>query len=142
MQKSSNTSIRKLEITEAALKAKELLDKHSNKTVLVDLIQTVSISVLMKTVLKLSKSSPDSLVMLFAHLQQSGKVLFACQVPKGSAGGSAIEWALHVCARLEGNADGSNEVAKGVGKATKVSDVTEVLHWAEEFAHNKIRNAS
>lgn len=27
------------------MKAKELLDKHSNKTVLVDLIQTVSISV-------------------------------------------------------------------------------------------------
>jgi len=36
----------------------------------------------MKTVLKLSKSSPNSQVMLFAHLQQSGKVLFACQVPK------------------------------------------------------------
>ncbi|KAK7127006.1 hypothetical protein R3I94_018248 [Phoxinus phoxinus] len=142
MQKSSNTAIRKLEITEAALKAKELLDKHSNTTVLVDLIQTDSISVLMKTVLKLSKSSPDSLVMLFAQLQQSGKVIFACQVPKGTASVSAIEWALHVCARLEGNADGSNEVAKGVGNATKISDVTEVLHLAGEFAHNKIRNAS
>jgi len=47
-----------------------------------------------------------------------------------------------VCARLEGNADGSNEVAKGVGNATKISDVTEVLQWAEEFAHNQIRNAS
>lgn len=33
-------------LLQAALKAKELLNKHSNKTVLVDLIQTDSISVI------------------------------------------------------------------------------------------------
>uniref|UniRef100_A0A672K4H3 alanine--tRNA ligase n=1 Tax=Sinocyclocheilus grahami TaxID=75366 RepID=A0A672K4H3_SINGR len=115
MQKTSNTTIRKLEIKEAALKAKELLVKHSNKPVVVDLIQTDSISVLMKTVLQLSKSTPDSMVMLLSHLQLSGKVLCACQVPKGSASGSAIKWAHSVCARLGGNADGSTDVAKGVG---------------------------
>ncbi|XP_056304349.1 alanine--tRNA ligase, mitochondrial [Danio aesculapii] len=141
MLKSSNNAIRKLEIKEAALKAKELLDKHSNKPVVVDLIQTDSISVLMKTVVQLSKSTPKSLVMLFSHWESSGKLLCACQVPKGSTGGSAIEWALSVCSRLGGNAEGANDTAKGVGNAVKVEDVAEILHWAEEFAQNKIRNA-
>ncbi|XP_016116973.1 alanine--tRNA ligase, mitochondrial isoform X2 [Sinocyclocheilus grahami] len=113
MQKTSNTTIRKLEIKEAALKAKELLVKHSNKPVVVDLIQTDSISL-------------------------SGKVLCACQVPKGSASGSAIKWAHSVCARLGGNADGSTDVAKGVGNAASLTDITDILHWAEEFAQNKI----
>uniref|UniRef100_A0A9J8AS12 Alanine--tRNA ligase n=1 Tax=Cyprinus carpio carpio TaxID=630221 RepID=A0A9J8AS12_CYPCA len=142
MQKTSNTTIRKLEIKEAAFKAKELLVKHSNKRVVVDLIQTESISVLMKTVLQLSKSTPDSMVMLLSHLQLSGKVLCACQVPKGSASGSAIKWAHSVCARLGGNADGSTDVAKGVGNAASLTDITDILHWAEEFAQNKIRKAS
>lgn len=142
MQKTSNNTIRKLEIKEAAMKAKELLVKHSNKPVVVDLIHTDSISVLMKTVLQMSKSTPDSMVMLLSHLQLSGKVLCACQVPKGSASGSALKWAHSVCARLGGNADGSTDVAKGVGKAAKLTDVTDILHWAEEFAQNKIRKAS
>uniref|UniRef100_A0A8C2HXQ5 Alanine--tRNA ligase n=1 Tax=Cyprinus carpio TaxID=7962 RepID=A0A8C2HXQ5_CYPCA len=142
MQKTSNNTIRKLEIKEAALKAKELLVKHSNKPVVVDLIHTDSISVLMKTVLQLSKSTPDSMVMLLSHLQLSGKVLCACQVPKGSASGSALKWAHSVCARLGGNADGSTDVAKGEGKAAKLTDITDILHWAEEFAQNKIRKAS
>uniref|UniRef100_A0A8C1J6E8 Alanine--tRNA ligase n=1 Tax=Cyprinus carpio TaxID=7962 RepID=A0A8C1J6E8_CYPCA len=142
MQKTSNNTIRKLEIKEAALKAKELLVKHSNKPVVVDLIHTDSISVLMKTVLQLSKSTPDSMVMLLSHLQFSGKVLCACQVPKGSASGSALKWAHSVCARLGGNADGSTDVAKGEGKAAKLTDITDILHWAEEFAQNKIRKAS
>ncbi|KTF82799.1 hypothetical protein cypCar_00022252 [Cyprinus carpio] len=127
---------------QAAFKAKELLVKHSNKRVVVDLIQTESISVLMKTVLQLSKSTPDSMVMLLSHLQLSGKVLCACQVPKGSASGSAIKWAHSVCARLGGNADGSTDVAKGVGNAASLTDITDILHWAEEFAQNKIRKAS
>uniref|UniRef100_A0A8C2PM75 Alanine--tRNA ligase n=1 Tax=Cyprinus carpio TaxID=7962 RepID=A0A8C2PM75_CYPCA len=127
MQKTSNNTIRKLEIKEAALKAKELLVKHSNKPVVVDLIHTDSISVLMKTVLQLSKSTPDSMVMLLSHLQLSGKVLCACQVPKGSASGSALKWAHSVCARLGGNADGSTDVAKGEGKAAKLTDITDIL---------------
>lgn len=142
MQKTSNNNIRKLEIKEAALKAKELLVKHSNKPVVVDLIHTDSISVLMKTVLQLSKSTPDSMVMLLSHLQLSGKVLCACQVPKGSSSGLALKWAHSVCGRLGGNADGSTDVAKGVGKAAKLTDITNILHWAEEFAQNKIRKAS
>ncbi|XP_050951563.1 alanine--tRNA ligase, mitochondrial [Labeo rohita] len=142
MQKTSNTTIRKLEIKEAALKAKELLIKHSNKPVVVDFIHTDSISVLMKTVLQLSKSSPDSMVMLFSHLQLSGKVLCACQVPKGSASDSALKWAHYVCARLGGNADGSTDVAKGVGNSANLADITDILHWADEFAQNKIQKAS
>lgn len=47
-----------------------------------------------------------------------------------------------MCARLGGNADGSTDVAKGVGKAAHLTDITDILHWAEEFAQNKIRKAS
>ncbi|XP_051979558.1 alanine--tRNA ligase, mitochondrial [Xyrauchen texanus] len=140
LQRSTNTNIRKLEIREAALRAKELMDKHSNKTVLVDLVQTDSISVLMKTVNQLSKNTPDSLVMLLSHLQTLGKVLCACQVPKDCTSVSASEWALSVCSRLGGNAGGSNVVANGVGNVTDVTDVTEILRWAEELALNKTRN--
>ncbi|KAL6461891.1 hypothetical protein MHYP_G00300360 [Metynnis hypsauchen] len=137
LQRSSNTTIRKLEIKEAAAKAKELLNRHSNKAVLVDTLETDSISVVMKTVNQLSEHAPDSLIMLLSHLQPSGRVLCACQVPKGQVAVSASEWALAVCGRLGGNAGGSATVAKGVGTATDVTDLLETMRWAEEFAHNK-----
>ncbi|XP_017568710.2 alanine--tRNA ligase, mitochondrial [Pygocentrus nattereri] len=137
LQRSSNTTIRKLEMKEAAAKAKELLNRHSNKAVLVDTLETDSISVVMKTVNQLSERAPDSLIMLLSYLQPSGRVLCACQVPKGQAAVSASEWALAVCSRLGGNAGGSATVAKGVGTATDVTDLLEMMHWAEEFAHNK-----
>ncbi|XP_036421007.1 alanine--tRNA ligase, mitochondrial [Colossoma macropomum] len=137
LQRSTNTTIRKLEIKEAAAKAKELLNRHSNKAVLVDTLETDSISVVMKTVNQLSEHAPDSLIMLLSHLQPSGRVLCACQVPKGQVAVSASEWALAVCGRLGGNAGGSATVAKGVGMATDVTDLLETMRWAEEFAHNK-----
>ncbi|KAI7791445.1 putative alanine--tRNA ligase, partial [Triplophysa rosa] len=140
LQKSSNTTIRKLEIREATLKANDLLEKHSNKAVLVDFVQTDSTSILMKTVNQLSKNTPDSLVMLLSHLQTSEKVLCACQVPKGCTSVSACEWALAVCERFGGNAGGSDVVANGVSNATNVTDVSEILRWAEKFACGKIKN--
>ncbi|KAG9261187.1 alanine-tRNA ligase, mitochondrial isoform X1 [Astyanax mexicanus] len=137
LQRNANTTIRKLEIKEAAAKAKVLLKRHANKAVLVDTVEADSISVVMKTVNKLSELAPDSLIMLLSHLQPSGRVLCACQVPKGEGGVSASEWALAVCSNLGGNAGGSETVAKGVGTAGNTADLLKTLHWAEEFAHNK-----
>ncbi|XP_056615152.1 alanine--tRNA ligase, mitochondrial [Triplophysa dalaica] len=139
LQKSSNTAIRKLEIREATLIANDLLKKHSKKAVLVDFVQTDSTSILMKTVNQLSKNTPDSLVMLLSHLQTSEKVLCACQVPKGCTSVSACEWALAVCEQFGGNAGGSDVVANGVSNATNVTDVSEILNWAEKFACGKIK---
>ncbi|KAM9493386.1 alanine--tRNA ligase, mitochondrial isoform 1-T1 [Clarias gariepinus] len=137
LQRSTNTSIRKLELKEAAAKAQELLTKHSDKAVLVDTLDTDSISVVMKTVNLLNEHSPHTLVMLLSHLQPSGRVLCACQVPKGQTTISASEWALSVCSRLGGNAGGSATVAKGVGMATDSTSLLDALRWAEEFAQEK-----
>ncbi|KAB5526124.1 hypothetical protein PHYPO_G00148150 [Pangasianodon hypophthalmus] len=137
LQRSTNTTIRKLELKEAAAKAQELLNRHSDKAVLVDTLDTDSISVVMKTVNQLSERTPHTLVMLLSHLQPSGRVLCACQVPKGQTAISASEWALAVCSRLGGNAGGSATVAKGVGIATDSTSLLDTLRWAEEFAHSK-----
>ncbi|XP_076841241.1 alanine--tRNA ligase, mitochondrial [Brachyhypopomus gauderio] len=137
LQRQTNTVIRKLEIKEAAAKALELLKRHSDKTVLVDTLETDSISVVMKTVNQLSEQTPHTFIMLLSHLQPSGRVLCACQVPKGQTCVSASEWALAVCGRLGGNAGGSATVAKGVGMATDITSLLEALRWAEEFAHSK-----
>ncbi|KAG7315507.1 hypothetical protein KOW79_021595 [Hemibagrus wyckioides] len=137
LQRSTNTIIRKLELKEAAAKAQVLLGRHSDKAVLVDTLDTDSISVVMKTVNQLSERTPHTLVMLLSHLQPSGKVLCACQVPKGQTAISASEWALAVCSRLGGNAGGSATVAKGVGIATDSSSLQDTLRWAEEFANGK-----
>ncbi|XP_017314348.1 alanine--tRNA ligase, mitochondrial [Ictalurus punctatus] len=137
LQRSTNTTIRKLELKEAVAKAQELLNRHSGKAVLVDTLDTDSISVVMKTVNQLSERTPHTLVMLLSHLQPSGRVLCACQVPKGETAISASEWALAVCSRLGGNAGGSATVAKGVGIATDSTSLLDTLRWAEEFAHGK-----
>ncbi|KAK3509974.1 hypothetical protein QTP70_023795 [Hemibagrus guttatus] len=137
LQRSTNTTIRKLELKEAAAKAQVLLSRHSDKAVLVDTLDTDSISVVMKTVNQLSERTPHTLVMLLSHHQPSGKVLCACQVPKGQTAISASEWALAVCSRLGGNAGGSATVAKGVGIATDSSSLQDTLRWAEEFANGK-----
>ncbi|XP_062845395.1 alanine--tRNA ligase, mitochondrial [Trichomycterus rosablanca] len=137
LQRSTNTSIRKLELKQAVAKAKELLNKHSSKAVLVDMLDSDSISVVMKTVNQLSERAPHTLVMLLSHVQPSGRVLCACQVPKDQTAISASEWALAVCSRLGGNAGGSATVAKGVGTATDTANLQEMLRWAAEFAHAK-----
>ncbi|XP_070847297.1 alanine--tRNA ligase, mitochondrial isoform X2 [Chaetodon trifascialis] len=134
LQRSSNTTVRKLETREAAVRAQALLERNSGKDLLVDLVETDSLSVLMKTVNQLSAAAPRSHVMLLAHHRNSGKVLCACQVPKDSPSLLASDWAVAVCCHLGGSAGGSALVAKGTGSS---SDITEALRWAEDFAHQK-----
>ncbi|XP_046907071.1 alanine--tRNA ligase, mitochondrial [Hypomesus transpacificus] len=134
LQRSTNTTIRKLETKEAAVKAQVLLQRNSTKRLVVDIIDTDSISVVMKTVNQYSDKAPDSLVMLLSHQTPSGKVLCACQVPKGYSALSADDWALAVCAHLGGNSGGSVTVAKGTGSTR---DITEACRWAEQYARGK-----
>nr|XP_029538207.1 alanine--tRNA ligase, mitochondrial-like isoform X1 [Oncorhynchus nerka] len=137
LQRTTNTSIRKLETKEAAVKAQSLFIKNSSKNIVVDTVDTDSISVLMKTVNQYSDRAPGTLIMLLSHQQPSGKVLCACQVPKGFSALSASDWALTVCARLGGNAGGSATVAKGTGSG---ANLTEALRCAEEYAQDKTQN--
>ncbi|XP_061579141.1 alanine--tRNA ligase, mitochondrial [Cololabis saira] len=133
--RTSNTSIRKMESREAADKAQVLLEKNGRKELLVDSVETDSLSVLMKTVNRLSSVTPGSYVMLLAHQRHSGKVLCACQVPKDSPSLPASEWAVAVCHQLGGSAGGSVLVAKGTGSS---DDITEALRFAEDFAAQKM----
>ncbi|KAM4583791.1 alanine--tRNA ligase, mitochondrial isoform 2-T2 [Odontesthes bonariensis] len=132
--RTSNTVIRKLEGREASLRAQVLLEKNGQKELLVDSVETDSLSVLMKTVNRLSSAAPNSHVMLLAHQRHSGKVLCACQVPKDSPALAASDWAVAVCRHLGGSAGGSTLVAKGTGSS---SDITQALKWAEDFAGQK-----
>ncbi|XP_040891471.1 alanine--tRNA ligase, mitochondrial [Toxotes jaculatrix] len=134
LQRVSNTTVRKLETREAAGRARALLEKNGIKDLLVDSVETDSLSVVMKTVNQLSSISPLSHVMLLAHQRHSGKVLCACQVPKGSTSLLASDWAVAVCRYLGGSAGGSALVAKGTGSS---SDIIEAMRWAEEFARQK-----
>uniref|UniRef100_A0A7N8YF50 Alanine--tRNA ligase n=1 Tax=Mastacembelus armatus TaxID=205130 RepID=A0A7N8YF50_9TELE len=125
LQRTSNTGVRKLEARE--------VNTHLTHCshLLVDCVDTDSLSVVMKTVNQLSSASPRSYVMLLAHQRHSGKVLCACQVPKSLP---ASDWAVAVCHYLGGSAGGSALVAKGTGSS---SDITDALRWAEQFAHQK-----
>ncbi|XP_026179689.1 alanine--tRNA ligase, mitochondrial isoform X3 [Mastacembelus armatus] len=134
LQRTSNTGVRKLEAREAAVRAQAVLEKNGRREVLVDCVDTDSLSVVMKTVNQLSSASPRSYVMLLAHQRHSGKVLCACQVPKDSKSLPASDWAVAVCHYLGGSAGGSALVAKGTGSS---SDITDALRWAEQFAHQK-----
>ncbi|KAJ8392429.1 hypothetical protein AAFF_G00075540 [Aldrovandia affinis] len=136
LQRTSNTTIRKLETGEAQQKAQTLLQKHSSRALVVDTVDSDSLSVLMKVVNQFSAKAPGSRVMLLSHLQ-SGKVLCACQVPKSCSALSAHDWALAVCTHLGGNAGGSLIVAKGTGNT---QDIAEALQWAEEFARTKTQH--
>ncbi|XP_040002495.1 alanine--tRNA ligase, mitochondrial isoform X1 [Xiphias gladius] len=136
LQRTSNTTVRKMETREAAGRAQALLEKNGRKDLLVDSVETDSLSVVMKTVNQLSSISPLSHVMLLAHQGHSGKVLCACQVPKVLTSLSASDWAVAVCRHLGGSAGGSALVAKGTGSS---SDIAEALKWAEEFARRKIQ---
>ncbi|XP_076139611.1 alanine--tRNA ligase, mitochondrial-like [Alosa pseudoharengus] len=75
------------------------------------------------------------MVLLLALQASSGKVLCACQVPKGSSV-LASDWAVAVCGHLGGNAGGSATVAKGVGTA-KAEHVSRALRWAREYAEGR-----
>lgn len=134
LQRSINTSLRKMETRQATLEAQHLLHKPGPRTGLtVDLVPTDSLSVLMKTVNQLSALLPGSRVMLLA-LEHSGKVLCACQVPKGDSSLLASDWALAVCGRFHGSAGGSDFVAKGTAHT---DNITAVLQWAELYAKQK-----
>ncbi|XP_037546073.1 alanine--tRNA ligase, mitochondrial [Nematolebias whitei] len=132
--RTTNTVIRKLETREAAQRAQVLLEKNGKKGVLVDSVETGSLSVLMKTVNQLSSTSPLSHVMLLAPQRHSGKILCACQVPKDSLALAASDWAVAVCRHLNGSAGGSSLVAKGTGSS---GDIIEALRWAEDFARQR-----
>lgn len=132
--RSVNTLIRRLETQQAAESAAVLLQRNGRKRLLVDSMETDSLSVLMKTVNQLSAAAPLSQVMLLAHQRDSGKILCACQVPKGSPGLAASDWAVAVCRHLGGSAGGSALVAKGTGSG---GDITEALRWAEDFARRR-----
>uniref|UniRef100_I3JK61 Alanine--tRNA ligase n=1 Tax=Oreochromis niloticus TaxID=8128 RepID=I3JK61_ORENI len=136
LQRTSNTAVRKLETREAAVQAQALLEKHGRTELLVDLVETNSLSVLMKTVNQLSSAAPLSHVMLLSHQRYSGKVLCACQVPKVSPSLVASDWAVAVCRHLDGSAGGSEVVAKGTGNS---NDITEALRWAKAFASQRMQ---
>ncbi|XP_029374731.1 alanine--tRNA ligase, mitochondrial isoform X2 [Echeneis naucrates] len=135
LQRTSNTRVRKLESREAAVRAQALLEKNGRKDLIVDSLETDSLSVVMKTVNQLSASSPFSHVMLLSHQRHSGKVLCACQVPKDSTSLLASDWAVAVCHHLRGSAGGSALVAKGTGNS---NDISEALSWAEQFARQRM----
>ncbi|KAK5873273.1 hypothetical protein PBY51_018328 [Eleginops maclovinus] len=131
LQRSSNTSVRKLETREAAALAQTLLREWGGGQFLVRSVHMDSLQMVMKTVNQLSAAAPRSHVMLLAHQSHSGKVLCACQVPKDSPFLSASDWAVAVCRHLGGIGGGSELVAKGTGSS---NDITEALRWAEQFA--------
>ncbi|XP_076028204.1 alanine--tRNA ligase, mitochondrial [Genypterus blacodes] len=135
LQRTTNTSVRKLETKEAAAQAQALLQRNGRKQLLVDAVEADSLSIVMKTVNQLSASMPSSLVMLLTHQKDSGKVLCACQVPKDFPSLPANDWAEAVCHQLGGSAGGSALVAKGTGNS---SDIAKALRWAEDYARHKM----
>uniref|UniRef100_A0A4W4HR28 Alanine--tRNA ligase n=1 Tax=Electrophorus electricus TaxID=8005 RepID=A0A4W4HR28_ELEEL len=144
LQRRTNTTIRKLEIREAAAKAHELLKRHLNKTVLVDTLETDSKSVTLFFFSPLSSEEPERKLSVSRLPFLSYVSLHMCShscLLQGQTAVSASEWALAVCGRLRGSAGGSATVAKGVGTATDVAHLQETLRWAEEFAHSKRQHA-
>uniref|UniRef100_A0A8C8VH48 Alanine--tRNA ligase n=1 Tax=Pelusios castaneus TaxID=367368 RepID=A0A8C8VH48_9SAUR len=135
LQRATNTAIRKLEISQAAEKVQDLLEKHSKKSVIIDTIPADSLSILMKVVNQLCDKSPGASVLLLSP-QASGKVLCACQVSESSLPKfSAADWALAVCTQMGGNAGGSGTVAKGSGNT---KDLQGALTAALDFAWSRL----
>ncbi|XP_075060562.1 alanine--tRNA ligase, mitochondrial [Mixophyes fleayi] len=134
LQRSANTASRKVEERQAAEKVQSLVEKHSHHPLIVDSVHVESLPVLVKVVKQLCDRCPGSAVMLLSR-QSSGKVLCACQVPKGSAPGlSAAEWAVAVCSVMGGKAGGTDIVAKGTGTSKTLE---EVLEAAVQFTQIK-----
>uniref|UniRef100_A0A674I502 Alanine--tRNA ligase n=1 Tax=Terrapene triunguis TaxID=2587831 RepID=A0A674I502_9SAUR len=135
LQRTANTAIRKLEISQAAEKAQGLLEKHTKQPVIIDTIPADSLSILMKVVNQLCDKSPGASVLLLSP-QVSGEVLCACQVSKNALPMfSAADWALAVCTHMGGNAGGSGIVAKGTGNT---KDLQGALTAALEFARSRL----
>uniref|UniRef100_A0A3P8Z6N4 alanine--tRNA ligase n=1 Tax=Esox lucius TaxID=8010 RepID=A0A3P8Z6N4_ESOLU len=121
LQRTTNTIIRKLETKEAAVKAQSLKQKNGNKTVVVDTVDTDSISVCFNA----------STFTEMYHILSTGGY---CPLQHAL---SANDWALAVCAYLGGNAGGSSTVAKGTGN---VADLAVAIRYAETFAKDKIQH--
>ncbi|XP_038616791.1 alanine--tRNA ligase, mitochondrial [Tachyglossus aculeatus] len=130
LQRRSNTTLRKLEIGQAAERTQELLSRHPAGPLIVDTVPADSLSVLVKVVNQLSDRRPDSSVLLLSP-QPLGKVLCACRVAKVTESAlSASDWALAVCGSMGGRAQGSRFLANGEGHA---ADLGAALSAARAF---------
>ncbi|KAM8947258.1 alanine--tRNA ligase, mitochondrial [Pelodytes ibericus] len=135
LQRSANTAIRKLEISQAVEEAQMLLERHSHQPLIVDTSRAESLSILVKVVNRMCDKSVGSAVMLL-NQQDSGKVLCACQVPKGwGTGLSAAQWVTSVCSEMDGKGGGSDTVAKGTGTS---QNLEQVIKSALRFAQRKL----
>ncbi|XP_068088779.1 alanine--tRNA ligase, mitochondrial [Hyperolius riggenbachi] len=135
IQRSANTSIRKVEIKQAAEKVQSVLEKHPHSRIIVDRVDVDSHQVLVKLVGQLYERRQESVVMMFSS-QGSGKVLCACLVQKGSASGlSALDWTNAVCSVMGGRATGGENTAKATGSSHNIS---ELLETAQKFAETKL----
>ncbi|XP_078064243.1 alanine--tRNA ligase, mitochondrial-like [Mustelus asterias] len=120
---------------QAAENVRLFLENRLDQQLLVDAFPLQSMSILIKMVNQISEKRPQSSVMLLSE-QDSGKVLCACQVPKSLVSSlSAADWALTVCAQMDGNAGGSDIVAKGMGSS---SNLEEIIKSATEYARSKM----
>ncbi|XP_040203188.1 alanine--tRNA ligase, mitochondrial [Rana temporaria] len=138
LQRSANTAVRKAIGRKAAERVQSLLERHGQRPVIVDCLEEESLPVLMKTVFLLCERCPGSAVMLFSR-QSSGKVLCACQVPKGpSPVLSALDWAVSVCSVMGGKAGGSEGSANGNGSCENLDGV---LKAALKFAQTKLSDS-
>ncbi|XP_075719628.1 alanine--tRNA ligase, mitochondrial [Rhinoderma darwinii] len=135
LQRTANTALRKVEEQQAMEKVLSLVEKFSpHQPLIVDSVCVETLPVLVKLVNLLCDRRPAAAVMLLSK-QSSGRVLCACQVPKGSASGlSAADWAVAVCSAMEGKAGGSVVVAKGTGTS---GSLDEVLQAAVDFVQMK-----
>ncbi|XP_071995880.1 alanine--tRNA ligase, mitochondrial isoform X3 [Engystomops pustulosus] len=135
LQRSANTTIRKVEERQAMEMVGSLVEKFSpHQPLIVDSVCVESIPVLVKLVNQVCDRRPGAAVMLLSK-QSSGKVLCACHVPKGSESGlSAADWAIAVCSIMNGKAGGSVFVANGSGSSESLD---EVLRAAVNYAQKK-----
>uniref|UniRef100_A0A674I383 Alanine--tRNA ligase n=1 Tax=Terrapene triunguis TaxID=2587831 RepID=A0A674I383_9SAUR len=123
LQRTANTAIRKLEISQVRMQQQDLWQLCS------------LLKILMKVVNQLCDKSPGASVLLLSP-QVSGEVLCACQVSKNALPMfSAADWALAVCTHMGGNAGGSGIVAKGTGNT---KDLQGALTAALEFARSRL----
>ncbi|CAN2387529.1 Catalyzes the attachment of alanine to tRNA(Ala) in a two-step reaction alanine is first activated by ATP to form Ala- AMP and then transferred to the acceptor end of tRNA(Ala). Also edits incorrectly charged tRNA(Ala) via its editing domain, partial [Pristimantis euphronides] len=135
LQRSANTTLRKVEERQAMEKVESVLEKYSpHQPLIVDSVCVESLPVLVKLVNQVCDRRPGSAVMLLSK-QSCGKVLCACHVPKGSVSDmSAVDWAVAVCSAMKGKAGGSVVVANGSGTSETLDDV---LWTAANYAQMK-----
>uniref|UniRef100_A0A4W3JGH3 Alanine--tRNA ligase n=1 Tax=Callorhinchus milii TaxID=7868 RepID=A0A4W3JGH3_CALMI len=136
LQRRVNTALRKLETGMAAKKVQVFLGAGGEVgTLIVDAFPVDSLSILMKVVNQICEKLPQVSVMLLSQ-QDSGMVFCACQVPKSLMSTlCAADWAVAVCAQMDGNAGGSSVVAQGSGTN---SDLEATLKFATKYAKNKL----